>query len=336
MKAIRSVDFQIRNQLPASLKLANETPCFQKVLNSSQPLYVVVGEPQSYHPPPSPVTPAPAAPPSGSSLSITQLSFPLNHHNPGEHHQQTYISSSAPAASRSRRITVDSMARLLKRREGKGSPKSPTNPTLSASADGTPDLLSSESQPDDSRSNQQGNRSELPWFIRPRYDEKTLIQHPKTGLVTAGTNLALFERLIEFPNALESPGSDSLKKDGTDAMSRKLYRDAFLMTFRTFLSAEVFFDFLTARYEEDPSNDLSEEDFELWRDLYMIPQQRQILDIFRRWSTCCDMLSEEPYIVPKLVNFLGLIPTDGPLASIANQLLQSLRVLVRLEVLCPN
>lgn len=113
----------------------------------------------------------------------------------------------------------------------------------------------------------------------------------------------------------------------------KAYRDAFLMTFRTFTSPQELFDLLVARYEEDPANNLSNADFRLWRDEYMIPQQFRILEIFKRWSTCCDMLVEEPHIVPKLVTFLSLIPVNGPLASVARQLLQGIRVMVRSTII---
>lgn len=108
-----------------------------------------------------------------------------------------------------------------------------------------------------------------------------------------------------------------------------LYCNAFLMTFRTFMTPELLFDMIVDRYRDDHPKDLSSHEFDIWR-RHSIASQRRVLMTLTLWLEDHRLLEEEPHIAQRLTNFLNLITTP-PLAAEATRLLESIERLVRAQ-----
>jgi son of sevenless-like protein len=106
------------------------------------------------------------------------------------------------------------------------------------------------------------------------------------------------------------------------------FRNTFLMTFRTFTTADTLFDMLVDRYSIDHPANLSNAEFENWK-RHLNATQRRVLMIFTMWLEEHRLLEEEPHIAQRLSDFLGLITTTQ-LASMAKLLLQTIERLVSL------
>lgn len=105
-----------------------------------------------------------------------------------------------------------------------------------------------------------------------------------------------------------------------------MFRNIFLMTFRTFTTPDTLFDMLVEIYRMDHPKDLATAEFEEWKG-HLINTQRRVLMIFTMWLEDHRLLEEEPYIAQRLTEFLRLI-TAPPLASMARLLAKTIQRLV--------
>jgi son of sevenless-like protein len=101
------------------------------------------------------------------------------------------------------------------------------------------------------------------------------------------------------------------------------------MTFRTFTTAENLLDSLVARYELDHPPDLSNAEFDTWKEKKLRPTQKRVLTVLTMWLEDHQLLEEEPHIARRLSDFLSLILTPSPLALTAKLILKSVERLVR-------
>ena len=107
------------------------------------------------------------------------------------------------------------------------------------------------------------------------------------------------------------------------------FRDAFLMTFRTFTSPEQVLELLIERYQMDHPAGLNSLEFEEWKDKKLRPTQKRVLTILTMWLEDHHMLDEEPWIAQGVSDFLSLIVTPQQHAVTAKLILQSLERLVK-------
>lgn len=110
-----------------------------------------------------------------------------------------------------------------------------------------------------------------------------------------------------------------------------IFRSAFLMTFRTFMTSDALFDRLVEIYRTAPPDDSADTRTE-WKTRHLITQRR-VLMIFTMWLEDYRLLIEEPYIAGQLTEFLRNI-VSPPLASIARLLTKSIQRLVSLSRFC--
>ncbi|KII94039.1 hypothetical protein PLICRDRAFT_50030 [Plicaturopsis crispa FD-325 SS-3] len=151
-------------------------------------------------------------------------------------------------------------------------------------------------------------QAHLPWYLRPAYTSQD-IKVGFDGSVKAGTLDALVERLTADPY-----------KPAPDAA----FRNAFLMTYRTFTTGMEVFDRLVERYQMDLSTHLNAEEFENWKEIKLRPCQQRVLTTFTIWFEDHNLLREEPQVAEKLKEFLSLIVSPAPLAITARLMRESL------------
>lgn len=176
-------------------------------------------------------------------------------------------------------------------------------------------------------------QAHLPWYLRPTYGSE--IKLDSEGLVKTGSLTALVEKLTSAGDPLSkildtTATGLSLTSMPSEMAQETVFRNTFLMTFRTFTSPDQFFDLLVERYRMDHPPDLTGSEFEEWKDKKLLPTQKRVLTILTMWLEDHDLLEEEPYIAQRLTDFLTLIISPPPLALTAKLMLQSLERLVRL------
>ncbi len=111
------------------------------------------------------------------------------------------------------------------------------------------------------------------------------------------------------------------------------FRNVFLMTFRTFMTADQLFDMLVDIYGMEHPRDISEPEFDDWKEKCWLPTQRTVMTVFTMWLEDHRLLEEEPHIAQKLTDFLNLIPQRNVMATTAKLIMQSIKRLVS-ELLC--
>ncbi|KZW00497.1 ras GEF [Exidia glandulosa HHB12029] len=167
----------------------------------------------------------------------------------------------------------------------------------------------SEAQDLTARMNVLQAQARLPWYLRPSYADGEDIFLEADGSVKGGNIIALVERLsVDAGNFAES----------------KAYRHAFLLTFKSFTTADILFDLLEERYRMDHPPELNDEQFQEWREKKQKPAQTRILVVMREWLEDHNMLQEDPHIGVKLREFLMLVKSPPAQALTAKQTLQSL------------
>jgi son of sevenless len=120
-----------------------------------------------------------------------------------------------------------------------------------------------------------------------------------------------------------------LKTTFADGMAQEtLFRNTFLMTFRSFTTPERLFELLVDRYQMDQSGNLSLEEFEEWKEKKLRSTQKRVLTVLTMWLEDHRLLDEEPHMAKQLTEFLSLIVTPEPLAITAKLMLESLERLV--------
>lgn len=81
-------------------------------------------------------------------------------------------------------------------------------------------------------------------------------------------------------------------------------------------------------YRMDHPDDLTDSEFQEWKEKCLLPKQRLVLTIFTIWLEDHRLLEEEPHIAQRLTDFLNLITTPAPLALTAKLIIQSVERLV--------
>lgn len=179
-------------------------------------------------------------------------------------------------------------------------------------------------------------RPALPWYLQPKLAGDLALG--PDGTIVWGTLEALIEKLtcdVPIRDPASTPFTRSLLPFtllmilGLGMLEDNNFRNAFLMTFRTFMKADVLFDMLVDRYRMDHPENLSNNEFENWRK-HNIASQRRVLMIFTMWLESHRLLEEEPHIAQRLTDFLKLI-TTAPLATEAKRLLDAIERLVRVR-----
>lgn len=267
--------------------------------------------------PPSPATPMPQPP---------SVSAPINKPTPPTPIDPEitvaplrYRSDSAPTVSRSNRY-VGPAGRLATLSEYRRDP----SPDVFGSPDKRRgDKITRITGSDDARAFHHAVQAQtnLPWFLRPKYVDQ--LQFDSDGQVRTATIDALLEKLT----------SDSLTKDPVKAAQDATFRNVFLTTFRTFISADEFFEKLVDIYRMDYSSDLTASEFDEWKEKSLLPTQRLVLTIFTMWLEDYRLLEEEPQIAQRLTDFLALVTAPPSLALTAQLIVQSIK---RLTFACPT
>ncbi|KAF9444606.1 ras GEF [Macrolepiota fuliginosa MF-IS2] len=139
-------------------------------------------------------------------------------------------------------------------------------------------------------------QASLPRYLQPRFAEQLDVD--ADGHVRNGSVPALIERLM------------------ATNIDNKHYQDVFLMTFRSFMTADVLFDALVEYYNLPQPGDLTVSELEDWLERGKRKTQRKVLEIFSDWLQSNHLLEEEPHIAGRLTEFLQSI-TSGPNAKVS-------------------
>ncbi|KAF8963919.1 ras guanine nucleotide exchange factor domain-containing protein [Flammula alnicola] len=138
--------------------------------------------------------------------------------------------------------------------------------------------------------------------IRPSYLQPQLtaqIDEDTKGHIRTATLPALIERLT----------TDMGPADLTKIAESSAFTNVFLMTFRTFMTADELFEALIKRYNMGPYKKLADNEYKDWKANLRVPTQHRILEIFSIWLEDHRLLEEEPHISQRLTNFLSTIRT---------------------------
>ncbi|KAI9444951.1 ras GEF [Lactarius indigo] len=163
-------------------------------------------------------------------------------------------------------------------------------------------------------------QANLPWYLKHQHGEEE-IKLEFDGTVKAGTLPALVERLVVDPLRVSQ---------------QEMFRRAFLVTFRTFATSTEVFDLLVGQYELEVPQNLTEEEFDLWRREKLRPTQKRVLTVLTMWLEEYDLLNQDPEVAPKLQDFLSLIISPSSLALTAKHMLKSLERLTFAEPVAPE
>ncbi|KAG7099854.1 hypothetical protein E1B28_001661 [Marasmius oreades] len=156
-------------------------------------------------------------------------------------------------------------------------------------------------------------QANMPWYLKPRYGNE--LDTDNDGKVLRGSKRALVEKLVwEFP-----------VKDPKRAAEDTAYRRVFLTTFRTFMTANDLFEMLVDHFCTDPPSELTEAEFEDWKEKNLHSRQSMVLTIFSMWLEESRMLEEEPQIATPLTAFLNHIKSPNPLASQGQRIVESIK-----------
>ncbi|KAK7044157.1 hypothetical protein VNI00_007877 [Paramarasmius palmivorus] len=155
-------------------------------------------------------------------------------------------------------------------------------------------------------------QANMPWYLKPRYSNE--LETDNDGKLLKGTKRALVEKMV----------SELPFRDPTRAAEETSYRRVFLTTFRTFMSAQELFELLVEQYRMDHPADLTEAEFEDWKETVHSTTQRLVLTIFSMWLEEHRLLEEEPTISRDLTAFLELIKQPHPLAEQAQLIIKTI------------
>ncbi|KNZ81297.1 Cell division control protein 25 [Termitomyces sp. J132] len=122
-----------------------------------------------------------------------------------------------------------------------------------------------------------------PWYLRPNYSTEEILIEPD-NTVKGGTLRALVERLTAHDQIDPS------------------FNQAFLMTFKSFMTVDELFDLLVARFKVEPPSGLKPDELEAWKTQKQQPVQLRVIN-----------------------TFITMLKDDGILEK------EDLRILVRLE-----
>jgi son of sevenless len=168
-----------------------------------------------------------------------------------------------------------------------------------------------------------------PWYLRPRYADQ--LDTDDKGNVRFGFLRSLFEMLTFPPKPTSELGEvpacyASDADELAELAQHKNFTNVFLMTFRTFTTADQLFDMLVERFRLEPNESLTESEYLNWKANLRIPVQRLVLDIFSRWLENYQLLEEEPHIAQRLKRFLN---QTNSLPHNKNTIIQTIDRMVR-------
>ncbi|KAL6304919.1 ras guanine nucleotide exchange factor domain-containing protein [Sparassis latifolia] len=139
------------------------------------------------------------------------------------------------------------------------------------------------------------------------------IQVRHDGMVTAGSLHNLLEKLTDDP-AWPPP-------------YMKFHR-IFLMTFRTFTTAEESFNFLSKQFHMTAPAGLGPKELEQWEETKLHPLQSRVLSILKIWSEEYGMYQYDRQIVRQVVDLLSSVTAPPLLAVTAQAMIQSVERLM--------
>ncbi|KAK0466321.1 ras guanine nucleotide exchange factor domain-containing protein [Desarmillaria tabescens] len=148
-----------------------------------------------------------------------------------------------------------------------------------------------------------------PWYMKSRHSDQLRID--SEGQVRSGTTEALVEKL-----------TSETSKDVIKAAQENTFRNAFLMTFRTFMTADQLFTALVGIYAMEYPSKITDPEYEEWREKCSLPTQRIVLTVFTMWLEDHRLLEEEPHIAQHLTDFLNDV--TPPLAVTAKLIVKSI------------
>lgn len=174
-----------------------------------------------------------------------------------------------------------------------------------------------------------------PWYLRPQYADQLDIDNK--GSVRTGSLLSLLERLTTDPGTSDTAGELALTlkpfmqvtlTELAELAQFKIFTNVFLMTFRTFTTADHLFDMLVERFHLKPEMSLTGHEYIDWKAHLRNPVQRLVLEIFSIWLEDYRLLEEEPHIVQRMRDFLTL-NVYLPQKTTATTMIQTIDRLVR-------
>ncbi|KAL0576874.1 hypothetical protein V5O48_005109 [Marasmius crinis-equi] len=157
-------------------------------------------------------------------------------------------------------------------------------------------------------------QANMPWYLKPKYSNE-LDLDANDGKVLKGSRRALVEKLVWEPPF----------KEPVRAAQDTAYRRMFLTTFRTFMDAKDLFDMLVDHFRAEPPSELTEADYEDWKDKHLNNVQRMVLNVFSMWLEEHRLLEEEPQIATPLTEFLNHIKSPNPLAPQGQLIIESIK-----------
>ncbi|KAJ7070620.1 ras guanine nucleotide exchange factor domain-containing protein [Mycena amicta] len=262
-------------------------------------------------PPPSPITPMPQPPPRSAPIydkptppTPDGLDFPVNGRDRSETVPTPVRGNRRQPIRVDDHVALSRLSTLIESTNIRDSPSSPDEAKRRKIAN----ITGSNEAWLDTRA----AKESLPAYLLPTYADQ--LKADADGVVRAGTLLALVEKLASMP----------LTKDPIKLGQEKHFKDVFLTTFRTFTTANQFFDLLVARYDMARPDGLTDEQADEWRDKMQLPTQRRILTLFTMWLQDHRLLEEEPHIAQRLTDFLTQITQPPPLALTAKLIIRSI------------
>lgn len=167
-------------------------------------------------------------------------------------------------------------------------------------------------------------------YLQPQYTDQ--IDENDKGQIRTATLVALIERLtwdVDLTSEWKHNGNlEILLTQCTEPTESQAFTNVFLLTFRTFMTADQLFDRLVERFRMKPPKSLTEQEYKDWKAHLRTPVQRRTLEIFSKWLEDYRLLEEEPHIAQRLTEFLSTI-VKAPLMSTANVVLEIIERLVR-------
>ena len=110
----------------------------------------------------------------------------------------------------------------------------------------------------------------------------------------------------------------------TEPVQEVRYRQAFLLTHKSFATAEEVLDHLFEQFHITPPTDLSSNELEQWKERRLRPTRRRVLTVLQVWADEYGLLQDDHHLAPRVVNFVSAITSPLPLANAAREVLKSL------------
>ena len=103
-----------------------------------------------------------------------------------------------------------------------------------------------------------------------------------------------------------------------------------MTTYKSFATAEEVFDLLVAQFNISHPSTLSLKELEQWKEKRLKPTRRRVLTVLHVWTDQFGLLQDDPYLAPRVVDFVSSITSPPALANTAKDVLKSLERYVSL------